>query len=110
MPNHFDSRQSTAAARHRVPRPRLVAGPGLTAADVRRVRFRRRPWWRVGGLDPDEVAAFLWLVARELERRQGHLRAAQAELDRIKAALREWQSAHPRNQAPYQRGTRLTGP
>lgn len=63
----------------------------LTAADVRAVRFQRRPWWRTG-LDPDEVAGFLWLVARELERRQRQVHAAQAELDRLKAALRDWRN------------------
>jgi cell division septum initiation protein DivIVA len=49
---------------------------------------------RRGGVDGDEVREFLQLVATEVARLQWEVGAAQAENDRIKAALYAWQSAH----------------
>jgi DivIVA domain-containing protein len=63
----------------------------LTADLVRTARFGRRPWGR-GGLDPEEVAAFLREVADELDLREREVATAWAELDRVKAALRDWQT------------------
>jgi cell division septum initiation protein DivIVA len=49
---------------------------------------------RRGGVDGDEVRAFLRLVAQEIARLHWEVGAAQAETDRIKTALHTWQSAH----------------
>jgi DivIVA domain-containing protein len=66
-----------------------------------------RPWqvrgrrfgttWR--GLDPAEVAAFLDRVATDLAGVYAELGRSRAETDRIKNALRQWQS----RQAPSMR-------
>lgn len=49
---------------------------------------------RRGGLNADEVHAFLQRVADEIARLNWEVNAARAETDRIKGALHAWQSAH----------------
>ena len=60
---------------------------------VRRVRFD--PVGRLRrGLDPRQVYALLAHLAAVLEARDRQMRAVWAENDRLKAALRSWQSSH----------------
>lgn len=70
------------------PRPRRL-GP----QDVRDAAFlsvsRRR-----GGLDPDQVYAFLREVAEEMARLQQQVAAATTEAIRVKTALYDWQVEH----------------
>ncbi|MGA3540988.1 DivIVA domain-containing protein [Micromonosporaceae bacterium DT194] len=68
----------------------------LTAFDVRRRTFTAR--WR--GLDPDEVHAFLLRIADELEPLHREARLLREENDRLKRALRDWQSMHARECRP----------
>jgi DivIVA domain-containing protein len=69
--------------------------PRLTGADIRTRRFTRRSWRR--GLDPDEVYAFLARVADEVELLRRDVRVARDDADRVKAALRRWQTRHARD-------------
>ncbi|MGW0436601.1 DivIVA domain-containing protein [Micromonospora sp. NPDC003197] len=64
----------------------------LDPGDVRSRRFRRA---RLGrrGVDPDEVRAFLDRVALELAYAQESAQQARRDSQRIKDALRCWQSA-----------------
>ena len=64
----------------------------ITPGHIRTQRFstRRR------GLDPDEVHAYLEAVAEELATLSRQLVLAMQENDRIKRALRDWQSRHGR--------------
>ncbi|TDB80026.1 DivIVA domain-containing protein [Micromonospora sp. KC721] len=64
----------------------------LTAHEVRTRTFapRRR------GVDPDEVRAFQSRVADELAGLHDQLRLLVQENDRIKQALRDWQTLHAR--------------
>jgi DivIVA domain-containing protein len=73
-----------------------VAGsrPRLTGTRVRAARFGRGPWRR--GLDPDEVYGLLDWVADELDLRAREVAAALAEADRVKEALRRWQTRNAR--------------
>jgi DivIVA domain-containing protein len=61
---------------------------------VRAVRFGRAPWRR--GLDPDEVYELLDWVADELDLRAREVASALAEADRVKEALRRWQTRNAR--------------
>lgn len=61
--------------------------------DVRRVRFAPARRLR-RGLDPRQVYSFLAHLATVLEARDRQIRAVWAENDRLKAALRSWQSSH----------------
>lgn len=63
--------------------------PRLSAARVRAAYFR--PSWR-RGVDGDEVRAFLDRVATEWDLMTRDLAAAREENDRLKAALRDWQT------------------
>lgn len=65
--------------------------PRLDACRVRVTGFRKAAWWR-RGLDRVSVFAFVARVAGELELRDRDLAAARAENDRLKAALRDWQT------------------
>lgn len=68
----------------------------LTSHDVRTRTFTSR--WR--GVDPDEVQGFLLRIADELEPLQREARLLQEENDRLKRALRDWQSMHARECRP----------
>jgi hypothetical protein len=57
------------------------------------VGFSRAPRWR-GGLDPDEVYAYVAALAAEVDRLGRDLTAARDENDRIRAALLRWQRDH----------------
>ncbi|MFC6023495.1 DivIVA domain-containing protein [Plantactinospora solaniradicis] len=67
--------------------------PRLTSADIRTARFGRS--WR-RGLDPEEVYAFLLRVADEMELLRRDVRVARDDADRVKAALRNWQTRNTR--------------
>lgn len=62
----------------------------LTASAVRAMRFFPRRWRR--GLDPDEVYGYLERVADEIDELRRELRMAWTEADRVRNALREWQT------------------
>jgi DivIVA domain-containing protein len=77
-----------------VGRYHLTGLPGLSAAQVRERQFHLV---RRHGLDPDEVQAFLHRVAAELAAARRELAYTREENDRVKRALRSWQShAHGR--------------
>ncbi|HEX6968762.1 MAG TPA: DivIVA domain-containing protein [Micromonosporaceae bacterium] len=62
----------------------------LTPALIRNHRFRTR--WR--GLDPDEVYEFMNALADEIALMSRELLIANQENDRIKKALKDWQTRH----------------
>ncbi|MFY1697015.1 MULTISPECIES: hypothetical protein [unclassified Solwaraspora] len=62
----------------------------LTGPAVRAMRFLPRRWR--GGLDPDEVYGYLERVADEVDELRRELRMAWTEADRVRNALREWQT------------------
>ncbi|MEO3744419.1 DivIVA domain-containing protein [Plantactinospora sp. B5E13] len=68
--------------------------PRPTPAEVRSVRFGRGRWRR--GLDPDEVYGFLDRLADEMELLRRDIRVAREDADRVKAALRTWQTRNAR--------------
>ncbi|MFC6015210.1 hypothetical protein ACFP2T_03250 [Plantactinospora solaniradicis] len=68
------------------------AGEHLGAHLVRAATFVRRRWR--GGLDPDEVYAYVRLVADEMDRLQREATTARTEAERIREGLRQWQSRH----------------
>ncbi|MER5454630.1 DivIVA domain-containing protein [Micromonospora sp. NPDC002389] len=74
---------------------RSAASTGLLPWQVRGRRFRR-VWPGRRGLAPDEVYAFLDRVAGDLAAVQQALAESRRETARIKAALRDWQSAQAR--------------
>lgn len=63
---------------------------GLTAAQVRRTEFRRS--WRFG-IDGREARRFLWQVADHWDVVEEEIATLRDENARLKAALRDWQSA-----------------
>ncbi|GAA3738245.1 hypothetical protein GCM10022225_21500 [Plantactinospora mayteni] len=67
-----------------------VAYPPLTAGQIRFQRFSgvRR------GLDPEEVRTFLYRVADEFAEVRAELARTRTENNRIKSALRDWQSRY----------------
>ncbi|MET8310912.1 DivIVA domain-containing protein [Micromonospora sp. NPDC005173] len=67
-----------------------VTGERLQPHHARVASFDTR--WR--GLDPDQVRAYLNQVADELERLHRELTTANTEAERIRQALRQWQSRH----------------
>ncbi|MFG1952688.1 DivIVA domain-containing protein [Micromonospora sp. NPDC048830] len=62
---------------------------------VRERRFSRSPFGR-RGVDPDEVALFLDRVAGDLATVYDALARSRQETDRIRDALRRWQSEQAR--------------
>ncbi|MEO3745049.1 DivIVA domain-containing protein [Plantactinospora sp. B5E13] len=68
--------------------------PRLDPNRIRSVRFSRRSWRR--GLDPDEVYAFLARMADEVELLRRDIRVARDDADRVKNALRNWQTRNAR--------------
>jgi DivIVA domain-containing protein len=73
----------------------------LTGSAVRAMRFLPRRWRR--GLDPDEVHGYLERVADEIDELHRELRMAWTEADRVRNALREWQSERFEAQFDQQR-------
>ncbi|MEV4545076.1 DivIVA domain-containing protein [Micromonospora echinaurantiaca] len=67
-----------------------VTGERLLPQHVRAAAFDTR--WR--GLDPDQVHAYLNRLADELDRLHHDLATANTEAERIRQALRQWQSRH----------------
>ncbi|MEU5937709.1 DivIVA domain-containing protein [Micromonospora sp. NPDC047548] len=63
----------------------------LLPQHVRVATFGTRRW---RGLDPDQVYAYLDQLADELERLTRDLVTANTEGERIRQALRQWQSRH----------------
>ncbi|MEU7848835.1 DivIVA domain-containing protein [Micromonospora parva] len=63
----------------------------LLPQHVRVATFGTRRW---RGLDPTQVYAYLDLLADELERLTRDLTTANTEGERIRQALRQWQSRH----------------
>ncbi|TDB73472.1 DivIVA domain-containing protein [Micromonospora sp. KC723] len=63
----------------------------LLPQHVRAATFDRRRW---RGLDPEQVYAYLDRLADELERLTRDLCTANTEGERIRQALRQWQSRH----------------
>ncbi|MEV0806988.1 DivIVA domain-containing protein [Micromonospora sp. NPDC050200] len=63
----------------------------LLPQHVRVATFGTRRW---RGLDPDQVYAYLDRLADELERLSRDLVTANTEGERIRQALRQWQSRH----------------
>ncbi|MFY1691854.1 DivIVA domain-containing protein [Plantactinospora sp. WMMB782] len=68
--------------------------PRLTSTDIRSIRFGRGSWRR--GLDPDEVYRFLARLADEVDLLRRDVRVARADADRVKVALRSWQTRNAR--------------
>ncbi|MBE1486764.1 DivIVA domain-containing protein [Plantactinospora soyae] len=68
------------------------AGERFGAHLVRAATFVRRRWR--GGLDPDEVYAYLHMVADEMEQLQREATTARTEAERIREGLRQWRSRH----------------
>ncbi|MEG3635878.1 DivIVA domain-containing protein [Micromonospora palythoicola] len=66
------------------------SGERLQAHHVRAAEFDRR--WR--GLDPAQVHAYLDRVADEIDSLHRELTTANTESERIRQALRQWQSRH----------------
>ncbi|MEV6813170.1 DivIVA domain-containing protein [Micromonospora sp. NPDC051296] len=82
-----------------------VTGERLLPQHVRAATFDTR--WR--GLDPAQVDDYLNRVADEMDRLHRELTTANTEAERIRQALRQWQSrqsAHHHGEASYQRGPR----
>ncbi|MEW2381442.1 DivIVA domain-containing protein [Micromonospora sp. NPDC047707] len=67
-----------------------VTGERLQAHHVRAATFDIR--WR--GLDPNQVYDYLHRIADELDRLHRELATANTEAERIRQALRQWQSRH----------------
>ncbi|MEU4589815.1 DivIVA domain-containing protein [Micromonospora aurantiaca (nom. illeg.)] len=67
-----------------------VTGERLLPHHVRAAFFDRR--WR--GLDPAQVRDHLDRVADELERLSRELVTTRTEAERVRQALRQWQSQH----------------
>ncbi|MFV2102902.1 DivIVA domain-containing protein [Micromonospora sp. LOL_024] len=67
-----------------------VSGERLQAHHVRAADFDRR--WR--GLDPNQVYDYLNRVADEFELLHRQLTTVNTEAERIRQALRQWQSRH----------------
>ncbi|PWU52355.1 cell division protein DivIVA [Micromonospora sp. S4605] len=67
-----------------------VTGVRLQAHHVRAATFDTR--WR--GLDPNQVNDYLNRIADELDRLHRELATANTEAERIRQALRQWQSRH----------------
>lgn len=67
-----------------------LSGERLHPHHVRAVEFERR--WR--GLDPVQVYAYLDRAADEIDRLHRELTTANTEAERIRQALRQWQSRH----------------
>ncbi|OZV75544.1 cell division protein DivIVA [Micromonospora echinospora] len=67
-----------------------LTGKRLGPHQIRSVEFDR--CWR--GLAPDQVRSHLDRVAGEVERLHRHIRAVEADGDRIRQALRCWQSEY----------------
>ncbi|MEO3744417.1 DivIVA domain-containing protein [Plantactinospora sp. B5E13] len=65
-----------------------------TPTEIRAVRFGRGKCRR--GLDPDEVYGFLDRLADEMELLRRDIRVAREDADRVKAALRNWQTRNAR--------------
>jgi DivIVA domain-containing protein len=74
---------------------RAVGYAPLRPWQVRRRRFPRTGWGR-RGLDPVEVELFLDRVAGDLANLYDALAESRAETQRVKDALRQWQSAQAR--------------
>ncbi|MFY1635722.1 DivIVA domain-containing protein [Solwaraspora sp. WMMB335] len=85
-PHPAESRRPRNSGVFRLPPLR----PRMSPDEVREHQFRtvRR------GLDPAEVYAFLHRVAEDVSGLRDELRRTHDENDRIKYALREWQSEH----------------
>ncbi|MEU3117047.1 DivIVA domain-containing protein [Micromonospora chalcea] len=82
---------------HRSGRLYLTAPPArLTSHEVRTRAFdaRRR------GVDPDQVREFQARVADELTELHRQVRLLAQENDRLKRALRDWQTMHARECRP----------
>ncbi|MGK5738565.1 DivIVA domain-containing protein [Micromonospora sp. URMC 103] len=67
-----------------------LTGRRLQAYQVRVATFDTR--WR--GLDAEQVHAYLHQLADELDRLHRELITANTEAERIRQALRQWQSRH----------------
>ncbi|NJP32043.1 DivIVA domain-containing protein [Micromonospora thermarum] len=67
-----------------------VTGVRLQAHHVRTATFDTR--WR--GLDPSQVHDYLNRIADELDRLHRELTTTNTEAERIRQALRQWQSRH----------------
>ncbi|RAO52724.1 hypothetical protein LUPAC06_05585 [Micromonospora saelicesensis] len=67
-----------------------VTGVRPQAHHIRAAAFDTR--WR--GLDPNQVNDYLNRIADELERLHRELTTANTEAERIRQALRQWQSRH----------------
>jgi DivIVA domain-containing protein len=67
-----------------------VTGERLRPHLIRAAAFDTR--WR--GYDPDQVHAYLDRVAAELDRLHRELSTATTDAERIRQALRQWQSRH----------------
>ncbi|MEV6690355.1 DivIVA domain-containing protein [Micromonospora sp. NPDC051196] len=67
-----------------------MSGERLHPHHVRAATFDRR--WR--GLDPSQVDTLLVQVADEMDRLHRELVTANTEAERIRQALRQWQSRH----------------
>ncbi len=67
-----------------------TTGGRLYPHDVRAAAFDTR--WR--GLDPRQVDDYLNRIAGELDRLHRDLATANTEAERIRQALRQWQSRH----------------
>jgi DivIVA domain-containing protein len=80
-----------------------VTYPRLASAAVRRMRFRPAAPWR-RGVDADEVYAYLARIADEVDVLARDLAVARAEGDRVRAALRDWQTRY--GQRRSERGER----
>ncbi|MBY8872329.1 DivIVA domain-containing protein [Micromonospora sp. PLK6-60] len=78
-----------------------VTGERLQAYQIRAAVFDTR--WR--GLDPAQVHAYLTRAADELDRLHRDLTTANTEAERIRQALRQWQSHHAGCRQPDPDGT-----
>ncbi|GGM21387.1 hypothetical protein GCM10011608_02560 [Micromonospora sonchi] len=67
-----------------------LTGKRLHPHHVRAATFDRR--WR--GIDPAQVYDYLGRVADEMDRLHRELTTANTEAERIRQALRQWQSRH----------------
>lgn len=67
-----------------------VTGERVQAYQVRSAFFDTR--WR--GLDPTQVHDYLCRVADEMDRLHRELTTARTESERVRQALRQWQSRH----------------
>ena len=82
-----------------------VTGERLLPHHVRVATFDTR--WR--GLDPAQVDDYLNRVADEMDRLHRELTTANTEAERIRQALRQWQSrqaTHHHRETSYRRGPR----